>query len=133
LKIAHLETVDAETIDKLIAAGIQTTEDLLERAATPELRIALAATTGMDGTLVLRLARMADRMRVSGIGELVTQLFDALGVDTAARLAQQDAPLLIKQMRRKNVEILVVRGMPPESTVARWITDAKALPPVLRE
>jgi hypothetical protein len=31
-------------------------------------------------------------------------------------------------MRRKNVELMIARAMPPESTVARWIEDAKKLP-----
>ena len=133
MKLANLESVDAEIIEKLDATGIRSSEDLLDRAATAELRGALAARTGIDSELLLRLARMSDRMRISGIAEPITQLFDALGIELAAALAQQDAAVLIKQMRRKNVEILVVRGMPPESTVARWIEDAKKLAPVLKD
>jgi len=45
-------------------------------------------------------------------------------------LTQQDATALIKAMRRKNVELTLVRSVPPESTVGRWIGDAKALPTV---
>jgi hypothetical protein len=67
-------------------------------------------------------------MRIAGINEPHTLLLDALNIRSVADLAAQDATALIKAMRRKNVEILVVRGMPPESTVARWISDAKALP-----
>jgi hypothetical protein len=133
VKLATLESVEAEIIEKLDATGIRSSEDLLDRAATAELRGALAARTGIDSELLLRLARMSDRMRISGIAEPITQLFDALGIESAAALAQQDAAVLIKQMRRKNVDILVVRGMPPESTVARWIEDAKKLPPVLKD
>ncbi len=133
MKLANLESVDAEIIEKLDATGIRSSEDLLDRAATAELRGALAARTGIDSELLLRLARMSDRMRISGIAEPITQLFDSLGIESAAALAQQDAAVLIKQMRRKNVDILVVRGMPPESTVARWIEDAKKLAPVLKD
>ena len=87
MKLANLESVDAEVIEKLDAAGIRSSEELLERAASPDLRAALAATTGVDGELLLRLARMADRMRITGIPEPITLLFDALGVECCCVIA----------------------------------------------
>jgi len=128
VKIANLESITPDETARLEAANVGTTDDLLGRAATAETLAGLAARTGMDPQVIARLFRMADLMRIAGINEPHTLLLDALNIRSAAELAAQDATALIKAMRRKNVEILVVRGVPPESTVARWISDAKALP-----
>ena len=131
VKLAYLELFDAADVERLEVAGIKTSDDLLARAAARDPRAALVARTGVAEATLMRLLRMSDLMRVAGINEPLTQLLDVMGVGTVDALARQDAAVLIKQMRRKNVEILVVRGMPPESTVARWIVDAKALPVVI--
>jgi hypothetical protein len=127
VKVAYLESISAEEIAALEGAGVHSTDDLLGRLADSDTRAGFGARTGLASETVHRLAGMADLMRITGIGEPHTQLLDALDVGSTAALAQQDATALIKAMRRKNVEILVVRGMPPESTVARWINDAKVL------
>ena len=127
-QLANLESFDARDIEKLTGAGFASTADLVERAPFRADREALAAKTGADGNALERLFAMADLMRVSGIAEPHALLLTALDTPTATALATREAPVLIKQMRRKNVEILVVRGMPPESTVARWIDDARKLP-----
>ena len=129
-QLANLESFDSTDIEKLIRARFMTTTDLVERVPGLADREVLSATTGVERGALERLFAMADLMRVSGIGEPHAQLLAALETPTATVLATREAPILIKQMRRKNVEILVVRGMPPESTVARWIDDARKLPPL---
>jgi hypothetical protein len=83
-----------------------------------------------EGSL-LRLARTIDLMRISGIGEAHAQLLGALEIGCVEDLGHQEAAMLIKAMRRKNVELTLVRSVPPESNLARWIVDAKTLPIVL--
>jgi hypothetical protein len=129
-QLANLESVDGVAIEKLAGAGIASTTDLLDRAARVEDRPKLAAEAGMARDAFDRLLAMADLMRVSGISEPHAQLLAVLETPTATALAAREAPVLIKQMRRKNVELLLARSMPPESTVARWIDDARKLPPI---
>jgi len=128
-KLANLEGVPPEEIGKLTAAGIGTTDELLEKAATPADRTALAAQTGVSESMLAQLAGTADLMRITGIGEPHTLLLAALETPTAAHLATKEALPILKLMRRKNVELMIARAMPPESTVGRWIEDAKKLPP----
>ena len=130
VQLANLESVDGAAIKKLAGAGIASTTDLLDRAGRVEDRAGLAARAGMAREAFDRLLAMADLMRVSGISEPHAQLLAVLETPTAAALAAREAPVLIKQMRRKNVELLLARSMPPESTVARWIDDARKLPPI---
>jgi hypothetical protein len=131
LKLTNLELVAPDDVQKLELAGVLTADDLIRVAAGHDMRHALARRSGISETILLRLARMADLMRIMGINEAHTQLLDALGAGCVAQLRQQDAAVLIKAMRRKNVEVRLVRSVPPESNLARWIVDANALPIVL--
>lgn len=130
-KLAYLESFAPEDIAALERSGITTTDDVLQHAAGRDARGDLAARSAVSETTLLRLIRMADLMRISGINEAHTQLLDALAAGSVSELGRQDSALLIKAMRRKNVELTLVRSVPPESTVARWISDAKALPPII--
>jgi hypothetical protein len=128
-KLANLESIDPDDIQKLEAAGITTTDEALTRAGSKADRAALAASTGVAESVLTQLAGTADLMRVAGISEPHTLLLAHLETPTAAALGTKEALPILKLMRRKNVELMIARAMPPESTVARWIDDAKALPP----
>ena len=63
-KIIDIEGVGEVYAPKLIAAGINTPEDLLEKCAAPAGRKALAEETGMtDGQVRIRLHRIRKRLR----------------------------------------------------------------------
>jgi hypothetical protein len=128
-KLANLEAIQPSDIEKLQAFGLNTTDEVLARAGSKTARAGLAAEAGVGLPVLDQLVGTADLMRVVGISEPHTLLLAALETPTAAVLATREAPVLIKQMRRKNVELMLARSMPPESTVARWIDDAKKLPP----
>lgn len=111
--------------------GIATTDDYLPQAASATSRKRLAELAGLDDDTLLRLARIADLCRILGLIEPHTLLLEAVGAGNVRLLREQDATLLVKALRRKNVELQLVRSVPPESIIARWVTDAKSLPLVL--
>ena len=133
MKVINLESVPSGASQKLESIGLVTTDELLPQAATAASRQRLSDLTGLDGTAVLRLARTADLCRIAGLIEPHTLLLEAVGAGNVRLLREQDASLLVKALRRKNVELQLVRSVPPESTIARWVGDAKALPLVLEE
>ena len=127
-KLANLESITPAEIEMLQLAGVATTDELVQHAAGRVARRNLAVRSGVIEATLLRLVRMADLMRIPGINEAHTQLLAALDVGSVADLSGKDSALLIKAMRRKNVELTLVRSVPPESNVAKWISVAKALP-----
>ena len=133
LKLANLESLAPDEVGRLEALGILNSDDVLLHASTPERRRDLAARSGLDDGLILRLARTADLARIVGLIEPHVLLLDALGIGCVRALAEQDPSLLVKALRRKNVELTLVRSVPPESIIARWVTDAKALPALLED
>jgi predicted flap endonuclease-1-like 5' DNA nuclease len=83
----------------LQAAGIKTTEALLDKSKDPKGRKALAAETGIDESRILKWANMADLMRIKGVGEEYSELLEAAGVDTVKELKMRNAANLHAAMK----------------------------------
>jgi predicted flap endonuclease-1-like 5' DNA nuclease len=113
---------------KLKAVGIRTTEKLLEAAKSAKGRKALAAKIGVDEKTVLRWANLADRMRIKGVGEDYAKLLQVVGVDTVKELKYRNVGKLASAMREANKKNKLVRLLPSEQRVRRWIEHAKQLP-----
>lgn len=126
--IADLQTLDAAVVAKLKSVGIRTSEKLLEYAKDPKGRKLLSMRTGFDERSILRWANLVDRMRVKGIGEDYSGLLEAAGVDTVKELKYRNPVNLAKAMAEANTERKLVRLLPSEKAVGRWIENAKTLP-----
>jgi predicted flap endonuclease-1-like 5' DNA nuclease len=130
-KIEQIEGIGPHFAERLGAAGVHTTADLLARCATPEGREQLAQATGLSATQILTWSNQADLMRVSGIGSEYGQLLESSGVDTVKELAQRNPENLVSVMARINEEKHLTRVVPPVKTVAKWVDNARQLEPVL--
>jgi predicted flap endonuclease-1-like 5' DNA nuclease len=114
--------------EKLKKEGIRTTAKLLEAAKSAKGRKALAGKIGVDEKTVLRWANLADRMRIKGVGEDYAGLLQAVGVDTVKELKHRNVSKLASAMRDANKKNKMVRLLPSEGRVQRWIDQAKQLP-----
>jgi predicted flap endonuclease-1-like 5' DNA nuclease len=113
---------------KLKKVGISRTEKLLETAASAKGRKELAAKIGVDEKTILRWANLVDRMRIKGIGEDYAQLLQEVGVDTVKELKYRNVAKLASAMREANKKNKLVRLLPSERRVQRWVDAAKVLP-----
>ncbi len=131
MKIEDLEGVGPVHGAKLRAAGVQTTDDLLEKAGPAAGRRALAAAADVSPDQLLRWVNHADLYRISGVGSEYADLLEASGVDSCAELAQRNAANLATTMAEANAVRALVRRLPTEDVVAGWIDQAKKLPKVV--
>ena len=113
--------------DKLKNVGIRTTEKLLETAASAKGRKELAAKIGVDEKTILRWANLVDRMRIKGIGEDYARLLQEVGVDTVKELKYRNVAKLASAMREANKKNKLVRLLPSERRVQRWVDQARKL------
>jgi predicted flap endonuclease-1-like 5' DNA nuclease len=125
--IAALVGIGPGVARMLKSVGIRTTGKLLEAAKSPKGRKALASKTGYDEGQILRWANLADRMRIKGVGEPYAELLRAAGVDTVKELKFRNPSNLAKKMAEANAKRKLVRLLPSERLVGRWIEDAKKL------
>ena len=130
-KVIDIEGVGAVYAEKLTAAGIVKTTQLLEKCATPAGRKALEEATGITGKLILKWANHADLFRVKGVGPQFAELLEAAGVDTVKELAHRNAENLAAKMLEVNEEKHLVRRVPVAKEIQKMVDQAKELPGVL--
>jgi predicted flap endonuclease-1-like 5' DNA nuclease len=130
--ITDIRGIGPETVTLLKSEGIRTTIGLLRSAKTPKQRIKLAEMTGANKERVLGWVTTADRMRVKGVGWEYSELLRAVGVKTANELKYRNPQKLVEKMKEANERRKLVRLLPSESTVKRWIESAKKLQPAIR-
>ena len=126
--IMDIEGIGPLAAGKLKRAGIRTTEKLLDAARTAKGRKALAAKIDVDERTILRWANLVDRMRIKGVGEDYANLLQAVGVDTVKELKYRNVGKLASAMREANKKTKLVRLLPSEQRVRRWVELAKQLP-----
>lgn len=130
-KIIEIEGVGEAYADKLEAAGVKTTDDLLARAATPKGRDQLAEETGISGKLILKWANHADLFRIKGVAGQFAELLEAAGVDTVKEFRHRVAANLQPKMEEINAQKKLCNRVPSVAELQRMIDQAKDLPPVL--
>jgi predicted flap endonuclease-1-like 5' DNA nuclease len=131
MKIEDLEGVGPVLGAKLRDAGVQTTDDLLEKAGSAAGRGALAAATGIGESQLLKWTNHVDLYRLSGVGSEYADLLEASGVDSCAELARRNPANLATTMAEANAARGFVRRLPTEATITAWIEQAKTLPKVV--
>ena len=130
-KIIDLEGIGPVYAEKLVAAGVITADDLLERCAAPTGRKELAEATGITEKLILKWTNYADMFRIHGIGPQFAELLEAAGVDTVKELSHRVPANLAAKVAEVNEEKKLVRRVPVEAELQKMIEEAKTLPGVL--
>jgi predicted flap endonuclease-1-like 5' DNA nuclease len=130
--IDAIEGIGHKYATKLRKARIRTTEALLKRGADRAGRKQLVAETGFTTHQIMEWVNRADLFRVKGIGEEYSDLLEASGVDTVKELRTRNVANLTAKMAEVNSKKRLVRRLPTESMVARWVADAKKLNPVVK-
>jgi predicted flap endonuclease-1-like 5' DNA nuclease len=123
--------ITADEAEKLQKVGINTTEQLLEKAAKAKDRKALAKSSGLASAALMGLARRCDLLRLRGVGPEMVLLLEASGVKTTAELAKKDVAGLAAAMATANQAKKISDKPPADPQLQYWIEEAKKLPPVL--
>ena len=130
-EISEIEGVGPAYAEKFATVGIKTTEDLLEKCCDAKGRATAAEATGFSESQVLKFTNMADLMRISGVAGQYAELMKASGVDTIKELRTRNAANLAESMTKVNDEKKLSKGSVTESTVQKWIDQAKEMEPMI--
>ena len=129
--VIQIEGVGEVYAEKLAAAGIKTTDDLLAKCATPKGRAEVEEQTGIAHGFILKWTNHADLMRINGIAGQFAELLEAAGVDTVKELSKRVPENLQKKLEETNEVKHLTRRVPVLKEVKKMIDQAKALPPVM--
>lgn len=130
-KIVEIEGIGDVYAQKLEAAGINTTDDLLENASTPKQRKELAEKTGISEKLILKWANHADLFRIKGVAGQFAELLEAAGVDTVKEFRHRVAANLQPKMVEVNEAKNLCNRVPSVTELEKMIAQAKELEPKL--
>ncbi len=129
--IEEIEGIGPTFGEKLKAAGVTSTADLLTSCCDPKGRKGLAETTGIPYDNLLKWTNRADLMRISGVGKQFSELLENAGVDTVKELRTRRPDNLTKKMEEVNSLKKLARSNPKESQVAEWVTQAKTMDAII--
>lgn len=130
-KIIDIEGIGNVNAKKLVEAGINTVDDLLQKAKNPAGRKTIEETTGISGKSILKWTNHADLMRINGVGPQFSELLEAAGVDTVKELKHRVADNLQQKLEEINNKKNLVNRVPSVSEVQRMIDQAKELPAIM--
>ncbi len=131
MKVIDVEGIGPAYAEKLRAAGIDTTDELLAATASAKARQELSETTGISTRHLLEWANHVDLMRVDGVGSEYADLLEAAGVDSCPELAHRNPHHLAATLAELNQVKQLVRRLPTEDAVGHWVAQAKSLPKVV--
>lgn len=129
--VVEIEGVGEVYAEKLNAAGVKTTEDILAKCATPKGRDELAEATGISEKLILKWTNHSDLMRIKGIGGQFAELLEAAGVDTVKELKHRVPANLKAKLDETNEAKNLCNRVPALSEVERMVAQAKELEAVI--
>jgi predicted flap endonuclease-1-like 5' DNA nuclease len=116
---------------KLKRQGLHNSDQFLEAACLPAGRRSLAATIGVDASVILDLANRADLTRVNGIGGVFSDLLEHAGIDTVKELATRNPENLYAKLVEINQQAELAGRLPTQQVVADWVEQAKSLPKLM--
>jgi predicted RecB family nuclease len=126
--ISTIGEIGLDEVTALKSVGIRTTDGLLEAAKSPKGRKLLAASAKLDEKKLLRWANIADKLRIKGMGKEYAGLLREVGVETVKELKYRNPARLAQTMAEANKKRKLVRFLPSEKLVTRWVEHARKLP-----
>ena len=130
-KIIDIQGIGPVYAEKLIAAGIETVDQLLEAGKTAKGRKELEEKTEITGKLILTWVNHADLFRIKGVGPQFAELLEAAGVDTVKEFRNRNAANLQAKLEEINAQKNLTNRVPSLKEVEKMIEQAKELPPMI--
>lgn len=125
--IIDVEGIGETYAKKLKEAGVDTTDEMLEKGGTTKGRKALAEATGISEKLILEWVNHVDLYRIKGVGSEYADLLEEAGVDTVVELGNRNPANLFKMLADANAKKELVRKLPTEDQVKNWVEQAKTM------
>jgi len=130
-KISDIEGIGPSHAQKLAKANIKSVNGLLKKCCDKKGRKNTSQTTGIDESMLLKWANMADLYRIKGVGSEYSELLEAVGVDTVKEMRNRNAANLYEKMKEVNAKKKLVRQLPGQKKVEGFVAAAKKLDPVI--
>lgn len=126
-KLLDVEGIGPSYAEKLAAAGLHTTDHLLEKGGTKGGRAKIAETTGIAESLILKWVNHSDLFRIKGVAGQFAELLEASGVDTVKEFGHRVPENLHKKLEETNTEKKLTHRVPSLAELTEMVAQAKRL------
>lgn len=127
LPITSIRGLEHEVRAKLEAAGILTTQQLLEQGRTEKQRRELATRLGTTLHVMKEAVNRADLLRVRGIGSAFSNLLEEAGVNSCKELQHRTPEHLFHALKAHQSSTKIAHHAPTLAEVTEWVAAAKPL------
>src|SRR5262245_12046693 len=104
LHVSKLRGISNQVRNRLKRHGVTYTHQLLDAAGRLDSRRELAARSGIEEAVLLRLTCRADLARIKGIGAIFADMLELIGVDRVSSLAEHDPARLYEILHERSEE-----------------------------
>ncbi len=128
-RLSEISGVLHTHITNLATMGINDTDDLLTQCGTPNGRERIKHATKIPVEDLMRWAKRAELMRISGMGNEQATLLVASGVDTLMELRRRVPTDHHDKLEGEKETLFIVKSRPSANTIRDWVVSAKQLQP----
>lgn len=126
--LISIRGIDEKTVDKLAKQEINTLDDLLEKAGTPEQRKTLAKSMRVSANSLNLWVKQAELMRIEGITAYEADLLTKIGIRNLTDLSKANTATLVKLIKTyKENYPTAEEHVPIIEELDRWKSDAAKL------
>jgi len=128
LKMSEFHGIDPAHLEKLKAAGIEDTDQLMKLWSDKEKRGDLVSGTGIAEADYMRFAAMARLGRVKGMDMESVAVLVASGIDGPKRLFSYTPDTLVKYLSDAAAEKKLTDALPTLEQIKAWFANPKPEP-----
>ncbi|MGB1252981.1 MAG: DUF4332 domain-containing protein [Candidatus Promineifilaceae bacterium] len=130
-RLEHIPGVTFRHVAQLRKINIHTTQQLLDVCMTAQQRETLGKVLEVSELRVFDWVCAIDLFRINGLNSTYVALLLEAGVNSAEKVAVQDPAQLLIQLRELNRERRIVRRLPSEKQIGKWVASAKEMSPLI--
>lgn len=128
-KMVGLRGINQDYAEKLRAAGIETTDDMMRLWNDTTLRASVREKTGMDDAQLTRLVSVARMARMKGVGPKYADLLVSAGITGRRSLSAHTPKSLVERLAAVNGVTRPAVPLPSLAEVGTWFAELTPVEP----
>ena len=128
VNLKYFPGINQDYVEKMAVMGIKNTKHLFNKVQNIEELSKLSIELDIPQSELLEILKLSDLARISGVGPVFARMILDTRIDTAAKMANANAELLFKKLKKLNEEKNYTKAKFTQKDVQYCIDFAKKLP-----
>jgi nucleotidyltransferase/DNA polymerase involved in DNA repair len=128
VNLKYFPGINQDHVEKMAVMGIKNTKHLFNKVQNIEELSKLSIEADIPQSELLEILKLSDLARINGVGPVFARMILDTRIDTAAKMANANAELLFKKLKKLNEEKNYTKAKFTQKDVQYCIDFAKKLP-----